>query len=217
MEILPPYLVVSSNSLDFGSTETIQNFTITNIGAGTLNWSISADQSWISLWPSSGSTSTEEDEISVTVDRTGLSYGAYSGNLNITSDGGNETVSVDMNVPFFEDFSNLDAWTNDGWTISSDYYGSNPPSARHYWYDSQTSTISINVDVTEGQTLSFYRYASQQSTVLELYFNNVLVWNNPQWWAGAGNHSVPITGSGTLNIKFIGIGGSVYIDDLSIE
>ena len=212
-----PTISVNPTNLDFGGSETQLSFTISNVGEETLNWSISADQSWISLWPSSGSTTTEEDEISVTVDRTGLSYGAYSGNLNITSDGGNETVSVDMNVPFFEDFSNLDAWTNDGWTISSDYYGSNPPSARHYWYDSQTSTISINVDVTEGQTLSFYRYASQQSTVLELYFNNVLVWNNPQWWAGAGNHSVPITGSGTLNIKFIGIGGSVYIDDLSIE
>ncbi|MBT4796362.1 MAG: hypothetical protein HON83_08155 [Candidatus Marinimicrobia bacterium] len=219
MEILPPYLVVSSNSLDFGSTETIQNFTITNIGAGTLNWSISADQSWISLWPSSGSTSTEEDEISVTVDRTGLSYGAYSGELNITSDGGDETISVNMDVPFFEDFADLNDWSNDGWTVSNSNNCSDPPCALHYTgYNSQINTMSINVNVTDGQTLSFWAYVYSPSGTVELFFNNVLVWSKTGY--GTETPSIGISGSGNLNIKFVGSGpdySSVYIDNLSIE
>jgi len=215
MEILPPYLVVSSNSLDFGSTETIQNFTITNIGAGTLNWSISADQSWISLWPSSGSTSTEEDEISVTVDRSGLSYGSYSGNLNITSDGGDATVSVNMDVPFFEDFADLDDWTNDLWTLGSSCPDS--PCAMFYQYgdgNPDIATMYTYVNVVDGQTLSFW--VNQGGLEIELYINNNLIWTK----SSGADPSIDLNGSGNIQIKFVASGPeyySAYIDNLIIE
>ena len=213
MEILPPYLVVSSNSLDFGSTETSQNFTITNIGAGTLNWSISTNQSWISLWPSSGSTSTEEDEISVTVHRTGLSYGAYSGELNITSDGGDETISVNMDVPFFEDFADLNDWSNDGWSVSNSNLCYNPPCAN--CGDSQ-STMSLDVSVIDGQVLSFWaRINNVYNGEVALYLNNVQVWSRAS--EGTETPSLEISGTGVINIKFIGSHDSVYIDEIRIE
>ena len=213
-----PLLEVNPISLDFGTTTSQSSFEIQNAGETTLNWNISDNQDWLNIYPTGGSTNPSgTTTINVSVDRTGLSFGSYNGIINITSNGGNETVSVSMNVPFLETFENLNNWTNDGWTISTDEYGDSPPSAKHYWFDSQTSIMSINVNVTDGQILSFYRYAAQQSTVLELYFNNILVWNNTQYWYGAGNHSIPITGTGSLNIKFIGIGGCVYIDDVTIE
>ena len=217
-----PTISVNPSTLDFGSSETQLSFTISNVGEETLNWSISADQSWISLWPSSGSTSTEEDEISVTVDRTGLSYGAYSGELNITSDGGDETISVNMDVPFFEDFADLNDWSNDGWTVSNSNNCSDPPCALSYTgiegYNYINPEMSINVNVTDGQILSFWAYVYSPSGVVELFFNNVLVWSKSGY--GTETSSVGISGSGNLNIKFKGSGpeySSVYIDNLSIE
>jgi len=128
--------------------------------------------------------------------------------------------SADPNYFYFEEhFENLDNWSNVGWTIATHHGLINPPGAKHYWFDSETSIMSINVDVKEVEdlTFSFYRYADSQSVVLELYFNDVLVWNNPSYWFGAGTHSVAITVSGSLNIKFIANGGTVYIDDIVIE
>ena len=215
MEILPPILVVSSSLLDFGSTETNQTFLITNIGAGTLNWSISVDQFWISLWPSSGSTSTEEDEISVTVDRSGLSYGSYSGNLNITSDGGDATVSVNMDVPFFEDFADLDDWTNDLWTLGSSCPDS--PCAMFYQYgdgNPDIATMYTYVNVVDGQTLSFW--VNQGGLEIELYINNNLIWTK----SSGADPSIDLNGSGNIQIKFVASGPeyySAYIDNLIIE
>ena len=208
-----PAISVNPTTLDFGGSETQLTFTISNVGEETLNWSISADQSWISLWPSSGSTSTEEDEISVTVDRTGLSYSAYSGELNITSDGGDETISVNMDVPFFEDFADLNDWSNDGWSVSNSNLCYNPPCAN--CGDSQ-STMSLDVSVIDGQVLSFWaRINNVYNGEVALYLNNVQVWSRAS--EGTETPSLEISGTGVINIKFIGSHDSVYIDEIRIE
>ncbi|MCK4295290.1 MAG: fibronectin type III domain-containing protein, partial [Candidatus Marinimicrobia bacterium] len=54
---------------------------------------------WISYSPNSGTTDTEIDEIKVTVDRLGLSPGNYTGNITVSSDGGNQNIVVSMTVP----------------------------------------------------------------------------------------------------------------------
>jgi hypothetical protein len=63
-----------------GETGT-QSFIIDNSGSGTLNWSLSVDQDWLSCSPSSG---TGRGEVSVTVDTTGLPAGTYFGNIRVT-------------------------------------------------------------------------------------------------------------------------------------
>lgn len=61
------------------------------------------------VYPTSGSTdSTELTVIDVSVDRTGFSFGTYDGSVSITSDGGQQNVSVSISVPFLETFENLD-------------------------------------------------------------------------------------------------------------
>jgi len=78
--------------------------------------------------------------------------------------------------------------------------------------------MSINVNVTDGQTLSFWAYVYSPSGTVELFFNNVLVWSKTGY--GTETPSIGISGSGNLNIKFVGSGpdySSVYIDNLSIE
>ena len=98
MVIPTPELSISTSSLDFGSTEDENSFTISNTGGGTLTWTISLDQNWLTALPSSGETSSETDQITVRVNRTGLSAGGYEAEITVSSNAGNETIAVDMSV-----------------------------------------------------------------------------------------------------------------------
>ena len=91
---LPPILDVTPTSLDFGTTATILNFTIQNIGGGTLTWSITNDAEWVAVFPISGSTTTEMDQITVSINRTRLPQDTYTAQITVTSNGGNAIVEV---------------------------------------------------------------------------------------------------------------------------
>ena len=58
-------------------------FEIWNSGTGTLDYTLSESASWLSLSPSSGSSTGEKDLITVSVDTTGLSDGSYSESIEI--------------------------------------------------------------------------------------------------------------------------------------
>lgn len=98
MNVVNPQLNVVPLSLDFGTANTTLTFNITNSGSGTLTWNITESESWLSVSPASGSTTTETDTITVIVDRTGLNQGNYSAQIAVTSNGGNATVNVTMEV-----------------------------------------------------------------------------------------------------------------------
>ena len=93
-----PVLSVDMTSLDFGSVANSLNFQIENIGAGSLDWEISESVEWLTVNPASGSSTEEIDEIIVTVDRTGYDTGTYSGRIDITSNGGDISLDVSMEV-----------------------------------------------------------------------------------------------------------------------
>lgn len=93
-----PQLSITPCSLDFGSKATSFTFNVTNTGEGTLEWVVTDDQDWITVSPTSGSTTSEADVITVTVDRIGLASGSYSGTVNITSNAGNQDISISMTV-----------------------------------------------------------------------------------------------------------------------
>ncbi len=95
MEVSTPILAVSPESLVIPSTSSSSSLSISNIGGGTIEWSISADQPWLLPSPAAG---TGDQAVSVTVDRTGLGDGTYHGNLFVSSNGGNTTVPVEMTV-----------------------------------------------------------------------------------------------------------------------
>jgi formylglycine-generating enzyme required for sulfatase activity len=94
-----PLLVISPDSLDLGSEEDEAIFTITNAGTGTLHWTVTEDETWLTVSPDSGSTTAEADGITVTVDRTGLDPGGYSGAVTVTPDEGTpQHVGITMTV-----------------------------------------------------------------------------------------------------------------------
>ncbi len=90
-----PSLALSTNTVDFDSTKTQLSFNVFNAGSGTLSWSANSNQSWISLSNQSG---TNLGTINVTINKTGLNPGNYSGLISINSNGGSGSVTVKMKV-----------------------------------------------------------------------------------------------------------------------
>ncbi|OQX83402.1 hypothetical protein B6D60_10535, partial [candidate division KSB1 bacterium 4484_87] len=158
-----PDLSVSVNALDFGSSETSKSFNVSNIGNGTLNWQVASDRSWISVSPNSGSTTTQTDQVTVTVDRSNLGPGTFTGTITVTSNGGTETIAVsaskevpDLSVtPTSLDFGSNEtiktfSLKNDGsgtlsWTITDnkDWISVTPTQGST---TDETEAISVTVD-----------------------------------------------------------------------
>ena len=146
-------LSVSTNELDFGSSETNKNFNISNIGNGTLTWEVNSDKSWITVNPTSGSTTTQTDPVTVTVDRSSLSPGTFTGTVTVTSNGGTETITVSASkeVPDLSVTPTaLDFGSND---VTKTFNINNSGSGTLTWTISDNKSW-ITVDPTQGSTTS---------------------------------------------------------------
>ena len=97
-----PVLSYNPSSYDFGSVGQgytgSTSFEIWNSGTGTLTYSVSESATWVTVAPSSGSSTGEHDTITVNVDTTGLSVGSYSCPVSISSNGGSGTFTVYLTV-----------------------------------------------------------------------------------------------------------------------
>jgi len=60
---------------------------IRNSGAGTMHWKISYDCDWLEVIPISGSSTGQTNEVTLSVDSTGLAAGEYNCTLTITAGG----------------------------------------------------------------------------------------------------------------------------------
>lgn len=68
-----------------GSNPATQTLSIWNSGGGTLNWEVSNDAAWLSLSSTSGSSTGETDEVTASVDISGMSDGSYSATITISA------------------------------------------------------------------------------------------------------------------------------------
>ncbi len=93
-----PLLHVEPAGLDLGAVETSMPLTITNPGTGVLHWTLETGQPWLGVAPNSGSTSVEDDVVTVTVTRTGLLPGVYGGTIAVVSTDVNQDVPVTVTV-----------------------------------------------------------------------------------------------------------------------
>ena len=73
-----------SASTIVGSNAPTQTFSVWNSGGGTLSYSISVDQSWLSCSPVSGTSTGEQDAITVNYSTASLSLGTYSATITIS-------------------------------------------------------------------------------------------------------------------------------------
>jgi hypothetical protein len=87
---------------------TESTLTISNSATGTLNWQIDepvyrgSSDSWISsVTPSTGTITTQEQDITVTINRKGLNPGLHRASIPFISNGGDKKAFVFLLVPFF--------------------------------------------------------------------------------------------------------------------
>ncbi len=103
-----PVLLVSEEYLRFGTTVDTLSFNISNSRTGQLDWTLTTSTDdggeWLNLLgEASGSTiGGESEEITLTVDRTGLSGGNYLGWVRISSNAGDDSVRVTMSMAEIE-------------------------------------------------------------------------------------------------------------------
>ncbi len=99
-----PVLVVNPENLTFssnqGSNPPSQTFGISNSGNGSFSWSVADNKSWITCNPTSGSTTSETDNVTVSVNSSGLSPGTYTGEITVSAPGATgspKTINVTFN------------------------------------------------------------------------------------------------------------------------
>jgi ligand-binding sensor domain-containing protein/thiamine phosphate synthase YjbQ (UPF0047 family) len=104
-----PILNVGSVSMgftvnDYSPLPGVKSTWVTNVGGGTLNYTVTTDAAWLNVTPTSGSAPQQLD---VSADFTGLALGTYTGHITVTSpgvSGSPHTITVTLN---FESVPNL--------------------------------------------------------------------------------------------------------------
>ncbi|KPJ86327.1 MAG: hypothetical protein AMS17_12835 [Spirochaetes bacterium DG_61] len=101
-----PEISFTPSSFNFEANEgegnpSNQILEIWNSGAGTLNWNVDDDADWLVENPKSGESTGEYDEVTVSVDITGLEAGVYNATITITAPGASntpQTIPVQLTI-----------------------------------------------------------------------------------------------------------------------
>jgi hypothetical protein len=92
MEVIQD-LSVSPPSLSFDLDDVAMPLYIRNRGPGTIEWTVTWDRPWLSVYPSSG---VNNKDVQVRVNRAGLSGGTYNGTVTVS--GGGEVIHVPVTM-----------------------------------------------------------------------------------------------------------------------
>lgn len=99
----PPLIELSRSAIDFGTAGVSETFTVRNAGGGQLDYGIAPDVRWLRIQPNYGSSTGEEDTITVTLDREALWYRPYRGTVTVSARGlASRTIDVTADVYAFD-------------------------------------------------------------------------------------------------------------------
>jgi len=90
-------LSIEPEEIDFGSTKSTIQLTLTNKGKGTIDYQAASSNEWLNLSKTSGKV-TEKDYITVSVNRGALAAGEYSGVITITVDKDVVNIPVKLSI-----------------------------------------------------------------------------------------------------------------------
>ena len=87
---LPPAITAGPASISFeaqqdGANPASQTLSVWNSGGGTLNWAASDNADWLILHPTNSSSTGEIDNISLSVDVSGMNAGEYAAVVTISA------------------------------------------------------------------------------------------------------------------------------------
>lgn len=97
-----PELSVSPLSFELGITSPTDFFRIENAGTGQLDWSLTVNDAWLSIEagdPTAGSVRRDVATIDFVADATMLPPGVTDGTISVTSNGGDATLAIRIDVP----------------------------------------------------------------------------------------------------------------------
>ncbi len=141
---------MSFSAVVSGANPPSQTLQISNSGGGTLSWSVSDDQTWLSLSPSSGSSTGETDDVTVSVTIAGLAVGAYTATITISAPGATNTpqaTAVTLTItPPAPTISRSPATMSFSAVVS----GANPPSQTLQISNSGGGTLSWSVSANQN-------------------------------------------------------------------
>lgn len=98
MNVEKMFLMVNPSQLDFGTILSSVNVSLTNTGTGAVRYNVSSSNDWLTTSKKSG-TVTDKDNFNAVVSRAGLASGSYTGTLIISTDAGDISLPVNMEVP----------------------------------------------------------------------------------------------------------------------
>jgi len=108
LELLGPLISAQPTSLQFQASKDNpnplnQSIAIQNVGYATLYWAIAIpdDCTWLSVDPNSGTSTSESDTVTLTVNASGLEYGLYSCQLiisDLNAQNSPQVVTVNLEV-----------------------------------------------------------------------------------------------------------------------
>ena len=147
-----PIIAFSPYSLSFsaiagGDNPQAQTLKIWNSGIDTLNWELSDDADWLSLSPTSGSSTGAKDEVAVSVDVTGMTADDYDATVSISApETTTRTVSVKLYISGPEEPPEEPPEMPAGFSVSS--LQISPEQVR----PDQEVKISVTITNTGGET-----------------------------------------------------------------
>ncbi|MDX2176126.1 MAG: S8 family serine peptidase [Candidatus Sumerlaeia bacterium] len=164
-------------------------FTVRNSGAGTLSYTVSDNQTWLSVSPTSGTSTGEEDTVTVTYSTSGLTPGSYNATITVTASGASnspQTIAVSLEiiqdcngngVPDFYDVVNLAA------AVGSASCGAGPDIGPGFTYTGNTSALATDLvaascaDVGKSVFYTYWPAQSGQATIsaCDSSFDTVIV------------------------------------------
>jgi subtilisin family serine protease len=160
-----------SRSIIQGTNAPSQSFNVNNSGLGTLSYSISDNAAWLSCTPTSGTSTSETDTITVIYSTSGLSAGAYSATITISASGASNTPqTIPVSLTVTVDSGSLQVtispvaavsdgaqwrvdggnWQNNGITVSGWAAGSHTVEFKEITGWTPPKPLSVSID--EGQT-----------------------------------------------------------------
>jgi subtilisin-like proprotein convertase family protein len=89
----------TQNIMLFEESVNTQDITILNTNSSLLNWSITTATPWLAFSATAGTTASESDYVAVSVNRTGLTNGTYTGSFTVDFGSTQRVVTVLMRVP----------------------------------------------------------------------------------------------------------------------
>lgn len=185
-----PILSVSTTELDFGTIGTTLNFTIKNSGGKTLSWTVSENMNWLLINPAAGTTTTETETLTATVDRTLLTTGDYTGIVTISSNGGKAEIKVNITIPAPGEWLKFDDGTFEASLTTNSTYlfllsQFDKPSG---WKEFKITKIAISFNRTSGpDDIELFCFSTQ-------FVNNRYYPNRNIFRSGADNLLDPVSG-----------------------